>query len=229
MDKPLDAAALAGQGVVVWGCAGHAAVLLDVLDHYGLRVLAFVDRQAKGALIDGVPLLSGEHAWLDWRQRQAPELVLYGVAAIGRQGGHRQRVQAFFESQGVAMPRLMHFHASVSPQARLGRGVQVLAGAVVAARAQLGDMCIVNHRASIDHESVLEPGVTIAPGATLCGCVRVGEDAFIGAGATVLPRVSIGAGAMVGAGAVVTRDVAPGAVVCGNPARAAEASGWNRA
>ena len=94
-----------------------------------------------------------------------------------------------------------------------------VAGAIVAARAQLGDMCIVNHRASVDHECVLAPGVMVAPGATLCGSVRVGEDAFIGAGATVLPRLSVGAGAMVGAGAVVTRDVAPGAVVCGNPAR----------
>jgi len=220
MDKPLDAAALAGQGVVVWGCAGHAAVLLDVLAYHGLQVHAFLDQQVTEPLVPGVPLFAHGEAWLSWYRDLPPDgPVLYGVAAIGRQGGHRQQIQEFFESHGVAMLSLVHPLASVSPQARLGRGVQILAGAVVAAQASVGDMCIVNHRANVDHECVLEPGVTLAPGATLCGCVHVGTDAFIGAGATVLPRLSIGAGAMVGAGAVVTRDVAPGAVVCGNPAR----------
>jgi acetyltransferase-like isoleucine patch superfamily enzyme len=47
----------------------------------------------------------------------------------------------------------------------------------------------------------------------------VQRGASIGSNATILPGVIIGAGAMVGAGAVVTRDVAPGAVVAGNPAR----------
>lgn len=48
----------------------------------------------------------------------------------------------------------------------------------------------------------------------------VERGATIGSGATILGGVRIGAGAMVGAGAVVTRDVAPGATVAGNPARA---------
>ena len=43
-------------------------------------------------------------------------------------------------------------------------------------------------------------------------------DAAIGAGAVILPGVHIGARAVVGAGAVVTKDVAPDAVVYGNPA-----------
>lgn len=45
------------------------------------------------------------------------------------------------------------------------------------------------------------------------------RGAKIGANATLLPGVVIGEGALIGAGAVVVRDVPPGAVVIGNPAR----------
>jgi UDP-2-acetamido-3-amino-2,3-dideoxy-glucuronate N-acetyltransferase len=43
--------------------------------------------------------------------------------------------------------------------------------------------------------------------------------AIVGAGVTLLPAVRIGARALVGAGSVVVKDVPPGAVVVGNPAR----------
>ncbi len=51
------------------------------------------------------------------------------------------------------------------------------------------------------------------------GPIRIGHDVWIGAGAQVLSGVNIGDGAIVAAGAIVTRDVAPYAVVAGNPAR----------
>ena len=44
------------------------------------------------------------------------------------------------------------------------------------------------------------------------------KGAVIGSNATLFP-VSIGENALVGAGAVVTKDVPPGVVVVGNPAR----------
>ena len=47
----------------------------------------------------------------------------------------------------------------------------------------------------------------------------VKRGASIGSGAVILCGVTIGEGAIVGAGSVVTRDVAPGTVVAGNPAR----------
>lgn len=49
--------------------------------------------------------------------------------------------------------------------------------------------------------------------------IALGNNVWVGAGALILPGVSVGHGAVVAAGAVVTKDVPPGVVVAGNPAR----------
>lgn len=49
--------------------------------------------------------------------------------------------------------------------------------------------------------------------------VRIGAGSYIGAGATILHGVDIGKSCVVAAGAVVRRDVLPGEVVAGVPAR----------
>lgn len=46
----------------------------------------------------------------------------------------------------------------------------------------------------------------------------IGHDTWIGYGAMVKPEVTVGHGAVVAAGAIVTKDVAPYAIVAGNPA-----------
>jgi acetyltransferase-like isoleucine patch superfamily enzyme len=48
---------------------------------------------------------------------------------------------------------------------------------------------------------------------------RIGRNCFIGGRSIILPGVTVGDGSIVGAGAVVVRDVPPGTIVAGNPAR----------
>jgi acetyltransferase-like isoleucine patch superfamily enzyme len=47
----------------------------------------------------------------------------------------------------------------------------------------------------------------------------LGKGCSIGANSTILGGVTIGAGALIGAGSVVTKDVPPGELWVGNPAR----------
>jgi maltose O-acetyltransferase len=51
------------------------------------------------------------------------------------------------------------------------------------------------------------------------GDVIIGSRVWIGYRAIILPGITIGEGAVVGAGSVVTKNVAPFAIVAGNPAR----------
>lgn len=51
------------------------------------------------------------------------------------------------------------------------------------------------------------------------GPTEIGNDVWIGRRAIIMPGITIGDGAVVGAGSIVTKDVAPYAIVAGNPAK----------
>jgi acetyltransferase-like isoleucine patch superfamily enzyme len=56
--------------------------------------------------------------------------------------------------------------------------------------------------------------------------IRIGDRVWIGARAVILKGVTIGDGAIVAAGSVVTKDVAPGTLVAGVPAKFIRAATW---
>lgn len=51
------------------------------------------------------------------------------------------------------------------------------------------------------------------------GCIEIMDNVFIGARTMIMPNVKIGPNVIVAAGAVITKDVPPGSIVAGVPAR----------
>jgi sugar O-acyltransferase (sialic acid O-acetyltransferase NeuD family) len=206
--------------VLLWGGTGQAKVLRPILAAQGHSVAAVYDGDPRvpPPFID-VPLLSGESALDEWLRRNGHTTRFFAVAIGGDKGRDRIAVAGRLASRNLRPVTAIHPCAWIADTAVLGEGCQAMAMAAVSEEARLGRQCIVNTNASVDHECTLGDGVHVMPGATIAGCVRIGAFATIGSNATVLPRISIGEGAVVGAGAVVTRDVPPGAVVTGVPAR----------
>jgi acetyltransferase-like isoleucine patch superfamily enzyme len=107
---------------------------------------------------------------------------------------------------------------------------------VIGARSWIGQQCFLHAAGGIrigervgvgpgvkiltsTHELPGDASVPIMDGALVFAAVVVGDGADLGVGAILMPGVTVGSGAQIGAGAVVTKDVPPGAIAAGVPAR----------
>lgn len=88
----------------------------------------------------------------------------------------------------------------------IGGGLFIQHGfATMIAAKSIGENCWINQQVTIGH--------------TGKGCPVIGNNVMITCGAKVLGDIAVGDGAVIGANAVVVRDVEPGAVMGGVPAK----------
>jgi sugar O-acyltransferase (sialic acid O-acetyltransferase NeuD family) len=196
------------RGLVIWGCGGHARVVLDAV-----RAMNVFDRTA---FYDDDPA------------RATPSLAQLLEAGFQEFliaiGTNSVRARCFDEAIAVGLQGAVCVHptAWISPDARIGAGSVAMARAVIQSRASIGKNCIINTGAIIEHDCVVGDHSHLSPATTLGGAVRVGEFVHMGIGAIAIPGVIIGDRSVVGAGGVVIREVRADATAVGVPARVRE-------
>jgi sugar O-acyltransferase (sialic acid O-acetyltransferase NeuD family) len=190
--------------IYLYGAGGHAKVILDILKSNQIIVPAIFDDNPNIDTFMGIPV---RHTDI-----QSPMIISIGNNVI------RKKIVEQLHNVAFA-PAALAMSVTVSDSVTLDTGTVVMQGAIIQSSVTIGKHSIINTRASIDHDCVIQDYVHIAPGVILCGNVQIGEGSFIGAGTTIMQGIKIGRWSVIGAGSVVVRDIPDQVTAFGSPCK----------
>jgi sugar O-acyltransferase (sialic acid O-acetyltransferase NeuD family) len=202
--------------LVVVGAGGFGREVLDVAYSCGLADCEVVDDAPSPDDLERVRGMGARYVGTlgDWLSGTTGAPYVIGIGAPDVRARVAQRIGAARKAA-----TLVHPSATIGRLTELGAGTVICAGAALSNNVVAGSHVHVNPHATVGHDSVLGDMVSLNPGAIVSGRCLIGEQVLLGAGAVVLQGLVVGRDCTVGAAACVVRDVLPGTVVKGVPAR----------
>ena len=200
--------------LLIFPCNGNGLEALDCLgERY--QMLGFVDDtpEKQGTTAFGHPVLARQAF-----QDHAPAQVL---AVPGSPASYRSRHE-IIDGLGLEADRfatVIHPSARISPLARIGRNVLIMAGVVITSNAVIGDHVCVLPNTVIHHDVVVGDWTLIGSNVSIAGHVQLGRNCYVGSGTRIINGVEIGERALIGLGSNVIANVPHDVTVAGNPAR----------
>lgn len=206
----------------VFGAGGLSREILPVVRESFLVEkkevdLVFVDKESRASKINGIEVVDFD----SFNSKKYQEKM--AVIAIA-ESKIRERLFSELRKEKIALYGLRHPSVIVMDEVEVDEGYILSPYVTLTSNIKIGKLFQANIYSYVAHDCIIGDYVTFAPNVHCNGNVIIEDHAYIGTGAilkqgTEKRPLVIGAGAVVGMGAVVTRNVDPGAVVIGNPAK----------
>lgn len=199
--------------LLIIGASGHGKVVADIaLKMNKWESISFLNdnQNLKSSMgIDVIGTTKDVHKFIDSHD------VIVGIG----NNSTREKIQNMLEILGASIPVLIHPSAIIGNDVEIGIGTVVMAGVVINCCTKIGNGCIINTSATIDHDNIIEDFVHISPGAHLAGTVKVGQGSWLGIGSIVRNNIIITQNVNIGAGAVVVKNITESGTYIGIPAK----------
>lgn len=201
--------------VIIIGSSGHAKVIIDAINkgnHY--EVIGLIDDYRPiGETTMNIPVI-GKVSDIE-----AHKGINCGwIIGVGDNKA-RHAIHSKLMELRLNYINVIHPSAIIGGDVSLGVGNFIAAGVVINSGTSIGNHCIINTGAQLDHDNTLSDFVSIAPKAALAGNVTVGRGSYIGMGTVVIEKIEIANQTVIGAGSVVIRNVPRFKVSHGNPCK----------
>jgi sugar O-acyltransferase (sialic acid O-acetyltransferase NeuD family) len=122
-------------------------------------------------------------------------------------GDNKVRYEKMNFLKKKTLVNLIHPKSTVSKFTFLGKGICVMAQAVINPGTSIGDGAIINTSSTIDHDCAINNFAHISPNCSLSGSVRVGKFTHLGTGTSVHPGISIGDNVKTGVGSKIFKNI----------------------
>lgn len=207
------------EQVLIFGASEHAKVIIDIFEKEGkFQILGLIDDNIHlGTSFFDYPIL-GTTEHLTQIMEENPNCKAF--VAIGDNWVRHKVVEKISKIiPTIDFASAIHPSAQIGKHVSIGKGVAVMAGAVINPDSILEDFVIINTRASLDHDGLVKSFSSLAPSVVTGGQVKIGSFTAIGIGATILHGIKIGQHTVIGGGALVLKDCGDHEVLIGSPAK----------
>ena len=201
--------------MILIGYSGHSYVINGILRSIGLKATGYCDNEEKKFNPFSLKYFQKETSPVGLKALTQEDFFI----AIGN-NNVRKSIYNNLAIRNLLPINAIHATSVIDDTVDLSaHGIMISPNVTINAFARIGIGAICNTYSIIEHECIIGDFAHIAPGAVLCGNVKVGENSFVGAKSVVRENITIGKNVIIGAGSVVVKDIPDNVKVVGNPAR----------
>jgi len=207
------------QKVIIVGSSGHSKVIIDIFEKENkYQIVGLLDAyRNKGEETLGYKVIGKEDDLPVLLSKNSNCKIFI---AIGDNWIRNKVMNKIIEIvPNIDFATTIHPSAQIGKNVQIGKGVAIMAGAIINSDTKIGDFTIINTKASIDHDSKMLNFSSLAPNVTTGGNVSIGEFSAISIGATIKHGLLIGNHSIIGVGALLMKNCGDNLIMYGVPAK----------